>query len=510
MLSRHSFLAVSSGLLLTLCFPKFGLGFLAWVALIPFLIGIDRCRSHRQVLRVGFLAGIVFFSTTFYWLHFVVPFIWAIVALIETVFFILFAWLVYFGKPLRFGWLKIIWIALAWTAVEILRSEIPVFGLGWNLLGYSQSHYPRILQSANLFGAYGLGFIIAFINACLFVFWSKSAGRKQKADGKRIFSDVSTASLLSVVFIIFGSLIGYGFLQLRVEDQPVRSIRVSVLQGNIPQSVKWEPEARDKILQIYSKLSELAVLDRPDLIVWPEAAFPGYFNRDYYAEGIRDEVKRHGISTVIGSPHWDEQGRILNSAYWLNPQGEIQNRYDKIYLVPFGEYVPLKMIFGWLEPLAESLGVGDFSAGNTYTVFTSSAIPPFAVLICFEDVFPRLARRFVKEGARMLTVITNDAWFGPTTAPYQHLQASIFRAVENGVPVVRAANTGISAFITKRGAVISRVEGPEGNDIFVTGKKTAAVEVDESNTIYQKGGYYFPYGALLLFGIITLFRRRLI
>jgi apolipoprotein N-acyltransferase len=500
--ARRSWLfCAATGIFLTFCFPHSPLGFLAWFSFIPLLWAIEHCQSGRQALFYGLIAGLVFFGISLYWLIYVTVFGWIFVACLEASFVMLFGGLVYEGRKIRHPFLKILWISLSWSSLELVRSEMPVFGLGWNLLAYSQSDYPWILQSANTVGAYGLGFVIAFVNACLFEILIQATRQRLKiAESPLKFLKSAVFGLLSLVFIVFSLLLGHGYYHFHHRNSPNASLRISVLQGNIPQVIKWEPVAREKIIELYSRLTQLAAFERPDLIIWPEAAFPGYFNQDPEAEGIQELVRQIHVPVIIGSPHFESWTRAFNSAYLLGPEGAIQNRYDKLYLVPFGEYVPLKPIFGWLEPIAYSLGVSDFQAGTQYTLFQLKDQIPFAVLICFEDVFPNLARSFVHRGARFLAVITNDAWFGPSSAPYQHLQASIFRAVENGVPVVRAANTGISAFISKKGVVLDRVEDSTGHDIFVAGKKTLTIPLEDKETLYRKGGYLFPYGALILFG----------
>ena len=206
---------------------------------------------------------------------------------------------------------------------------------------------------------------------------------------------------------------------------------------------------------------------------------------------------------MVGSPHLEPDNSAFNSAYLLGPDGDIKQRYDKLLLVPFGEYVPLKSIFGWLEPLAYTLGVSDFSAGKEKTLFElQNGEIHFAVVICFENIFPNLVRSFTDRGAEFLAVMTNDAWFGHSAAPYQHLQASVFRAVENGVPLVHVANTGVSVFISRKGEVLDRVRNPEGKDIFIAGRKTYPLAMENERTFYRRGGWIFPYGALALFVVL--------
>lgn len=486
---------IASGALLALCFPSAGWGFLAWIALVPLLASLDHAQNNSQALGFGLITGIVFFAFSIHWLTHVSTLGWLLVVLMESVYIMVFAWLAYLGmrskKPVFF---KVVWIALAWTVTEILRSEMPVFGFGWNLLAYSQSSYVPLIQIAKIFGAYGLGFLIALVNASLLYAWFR---RK----------DLRTSlSFFAVIVLILAGVWSYGNVALSKPVAPTEYLRVSVVQGNIPQSVKWELMAKEKILEIYEKLTQLAALEQPDLILWPEAAFPGYFNRDLQAERISRLAQEIQTPLLVGGLHWVSDRELYNSAYFLKKDGASGQRYDKLLLVPFGEYIPLKLIFGWLTPVADAFGISDFSAGKDPVVFRwAREAWPFGVLICFEDVFPSLARDLADGDAKFLVVITNDAWFGKTSAPYQHLQASIFRAVENGVAVVRAANTGVSGFISPQGRVLAILKDERGEETFSMGQKTLDLPLVTERTFFRQGGFLFPLFVVALFLVFCLF-----
>lgn len=490
------FLSFASGILLTLSFPGFHFGFLAWIALVPLFYGLEKLKTRSEVLAAGLTFGMTFFVLSLHWLTYVTAIGWLILALLETSFMLIFIFGAWKLRGIRNTFLKILGIALGWTAAEWIRTDFPVFGFGWNALGYSQAPYPWIRLAANAAGSYGIGFAIVFVNACIYEILFKPGKKK-----------ISKAALAGLP-VLLALLLAHGLYHSR-PDGDGRKVRISVIQGNIPQSVKWETVARDKIIEIYSKLTEIASYDDPDLIVWPEAAYPGYFNRDFDHVQIMELIKKLGVPALIGAPHLEGEDTAYNSAYLLDASGQIRGRYDKQYLVPFGEYVPLGPLLGWLKPIAYTLGVSDFSAGHTFKVFQSmNAEYSFSTLICYEDIFPHLARRFVNQGAEFLTVITNDAWFGPTAAGYQHEQASIFRAIENGVPVVRAANTGVSSFISAKGEVLARVQGRDGKETFITGKKTADITLGARPTLYRRGGWIFPYAATAAFVILLLFQQR--
>jgi len=482
---------IVSGLLLALSFPSAGWGFLAWIALVPLLASLHHAQNRSQALGFGLITGIVFFCFSIHWLTYVSTVGWLIVVLMESVYVMTFAWLAYEGiKSSQSAVFKVVWIALAWTVTEFLRSEMPVFGFGWNLLAYSQSPYVPVIQFANVLGAYGLGFLIMLVNGSLLYAWFRRKDRRV------------ALSFFAVAVLVLAGLWGYGKMTLARSLVPQEYLRVSVLQGNIPQSVKWELMAKEKILEIYEKLAQLAGLEQPDLIIWPEASFPGYFNRDLQAGRISRLTADLQTPFLLGGLHWVSEHELYNSAYFVEKDGAFGQRYDKLRLVPFGEYIPLKFFFGWLTPVADALGISDFSAGMDAVVFRWAREDwPFGVLICFEDVFPDLARHLANRDAKFLAVITNDAWFGKTSAPFQHLQASIFRALENGVAVVRAANTGVSAFISYRGRVLATVKDVKGEKTFVMGQKTLDLPLVTERTIYRRGGFLFPY---FVFGIFLV------
>jgi apolipoprotein N-acyltransferase len=512
-------LSFLSALLLILCFPGFSRGFLAWIALVPFLLIVHGAASRFPVVVAGFVTGIIFFGISLHWFLHVHLWAWAGVTCIEACFFALFAWLVCEARHFKSPLTRILWTAMSWTTVELLRTEMPIFGLGWNLLAFSQSENLPVLQFASWFGAYGLGFVIAGVNGCVYEILNSlqwiilSFGPQFDERGgvrallwnrsKRV---VGIIGLLLLINLIVFLLIWFGRMRLMAApESPVQSVRVATVQGNIPQEIKWNTSVREKILEIHCKLTELAQYEQPDLAIWPEASFPGYLNRDSLSTTVFDLAKRLELPLLVGSCHHESLDGVYNSAYLIDGHGDILGRYDKQYLVPFGEYVPIKKIFGWLQPVADDLGISDFKHGDHPVIFKMpNENIKFSVLICFEDVFPNLARNAADLGAQWFAVMTNDAWFGPTAEGRQHLQASVFRAVENGVPIVRSANTGVSAFVSSKGFVYDRVEDHEGQDIFVTGKRTAAIAVSNQSTFYRQTGWVFPYVMAALFLLLLL------
>lgn len=463
------------------------------------------------------------------WLRHVTYFGWFFLVFCYAFYFACFGFFVYWFWNRKQYLISLFALPSAWVVLEWIRTEIPVWGFGWNLLAYSQSSNLVFSPIASFVGAYGLSWLIVFVNLA-FLFLFELAFRHKREDG--------ILSLFS--FLILGFILSFYFgSQWRSVDAPkiqADTVLIASIQGNIPQEGKWDPKNKDLIIKTYEGLSRIVPAEeKPDLIIWPEAAFPGYFNLDRDRSRVMDLAKELGTPILLGSPRLEliqthqtvpstagtafqnlsrnvpgtgEAQEVAtevsyNSAFLVDDQSSVVERYDKMRLVPFGEYVPWRLIFGpiGIERLAYSFGVSDFVAGKEAKVFSLKEKHQFSVLICFEDIFPFLARRFAEKGAEFLIVITNDAWFGKSAAPYQHLQASIFRAIENGIPLIRSANTGVSAFIDRTGRVIDRVKDRYGNDIFIAGGLLRSVELRKEKTFYRKWGYQFPFYGLAFVGI---------
>jgi len=266
------------------------------------------------------------------------------------------------------------------------------------------------------------------------------------------------------------------------------SLKIGLIQGNIDQSIKWDESFQKETLKIYEKLSSRVAEGKPDLIIWPETATPFFFqDAKEYQPFILDIPKKTNAFLLFGTPSYKiEKGKInhYNSAYLISTSGELNGRYDKIHLVPFGEYVPMQNLLFFIGSLGE--GIGDFKSGKEIFNFP---LPQgkFGVLICFEIIFPDLCRKFVKDGADFLVTITNDAWFGRTSAPYQHFSIATFRAIENRVFIARAANTGISGFIDPKGRILKQ------GAIFTEEAMNGTIRLSNEKTFYTLYGDVFAW-----------------
>ena len=456
MKKRDVLLSLLSGILLILSFPNFDLGFLAWFAFVPLLVALED-KGYLQALALGWVTGFVSFLGILYWIIVAVhtygnvPFILSglILLLLVAYLGLFFATFAFLHRLLqnRFGIQIIILVPFLWVSLEHLRSFL-LTGFPWANVGHSQYLNLTFIQIADIVGVYGLSFVILWVNVTLYLVlhqWTK-----------KLFPYREVA----ISFVIVSGLLFYGVIQIRAVDRQAEqlpTLEVGLVQGNIDQSIKWDESFQKETLRIYERLSLRVAEQKPELIIWPETATPFFFQdaKEYQPVVLGIPRKTHAF-LLFGSPSYKfERGKVnhYNSAYWVSMSGEITGKYDKIHLVPFGEYMPLSNLLFFIGSLGE--GIGNFKPGREFFNF-SLPQGKFGVLICFEIIFPDLCRQFVKRGANFLVTITNDAWFGKTSAPYQHLSLATFRAVENRVFIARAANTGISALIDPKGKILKQ------------------------------------------------------
>ncbi|MEA3488920.1 MAG: apolipoprotein N-acyltransferase [Candidatus Omnitrophota bacterium] len=480
-------LAALSGMLCFLAFPPFEFALLGWVCVIPLLFAI-RGSGPRRAFWYAYLSGLVFFGCLLSWLVNVTVPGTIILVLILSAFYGLFGLVT--GIAFKYS-MDFLLLPFVWVVLEYIRSHI-LTGFPWGILGYSQYRNMKLIQIADFTGAYGVSFVLTVFNVALFTLLIRSKRRVP-------------CMVIALLFMLMST--SYGMYRLNNLNSWGYS-RMSVVQGNIPQQMKWDSRYAEEIIDVYSGLTRQAAKDSPDMIIWPETAYPYLVGASVDpAEEINSLAAETGIPILAGIVSSGSAG-YYNSAILFTGGKKLKEVYRKIHLVPFGEYVPFGRYFDFLRGHIDK-PIGDFERGDEYTLFKVKSMQfsgqkgdgsvmrrmnfyKFGVLICFEDIFPYLARTFVREGAGFLVNITNDAWFGETGAPAQHLQASVFRAVENRVPVVRAANTGISCFVDFTGEIVSILE-EEGKSIFVRGYDTAAVNMCARRTYYTHYGDIFVY-----------------
>jgi apolipoprotein N-acyltransferase len=500
-------LAVASGLALGLAFPKFDYELLAWVALVPLFYVIEG-ESMRRVLGWAYLQGFAANIVSLYWIPIPLhdfadlPMQYAIFAmlLLAGVVAINTAVAIWAGEFVarRLRIPAVITMPIAWTAVEWIRTYFPV-GFPWNLLGYAAYRSLELIQFAEFTGVYGVSALIVFFNAVVYVvIFRRGIYRLQT---------ISLSALTAMMVL----LVGFGAWRINnLKNAPESgSFKVAMVQGDIPQSLKWDPKFLPQSYGVYQDESASAAKRGADLIVWPEAAAAFLFQPDnqYPAELAGDAAYRNALLTLaktigtpllFGAPALAQQdGRLgfYNRAYLVsaNGQGEVDAHYDKIELVPFGEYVPARALLGYFVNKVVQ-GLGDMVPGTEQTLFDIKGAK-LGILICYESVFPSLTRREVDKGADVLVNITNDAWYGESSAPYQVLAMAAMRSVETKVPMVRVANTGISALIEPSGQITNRTP------LFVRGTVIVKVPWRPVRTVYTMVGDLFAEICLLLTAI---------
>jgi apolipoprotein N-acyltransferase len=348
--------------------------------------------------------------------------------------------------------LPVVWLAPAyWVTTEWLRGWL-VVGFPWAPLGTSQHRFAAVAQLAEVTGVPGLSALVVLVNATLgAVLVRGGAGRR-----------VPPRAALGLVAALVTTVVVGGHLRgATLRQRPGDGIlRVGVIQGVVEQRRQWDPTARDALLARYLGLTRRVAQDAPDVIVWPELATPFAFSQDQDGRAaIERVVHETGVPLLFGSPAGqhrpDGPPRHFNRAYLLDRAGAVRATYDKIQLVPFGEYVPFRRLLPFLTPLAA--GGTPLTPGTQATVFPVGEAR-LGVLVCYETVFPSLARRLVARGATVLVNLTHDGWFAGTAGVEQSLAQATFRAIEHRVPLVRVASTGVSAVIDVDGGVRWRAE----------------------------------------------------
>jgi apolipoprotein N-acyltransferase len=507
-MKRALLLAVLSGVLLAASFAPTGLWPLAFVAVAPFIYALFQ-PPPRRAFVIGLVFGMAYFVSTVYWVVNAmyifggVPFATgAGVMLLLSFYLALYPALFALGAAIfrasRLPMIAVLFLLPSlWIGLEYLRTVL-FTGFPWVLVGYTQANFLPFVQIADLFGVWGVGFVVMCVNSAIALFISNF-----RRDGKAAVATI----LLGLGLLTSAGL--YGFIKMpdvRADVEDWKKLRVAVAQGSVDQAMKWDPEALLGTIDRYRELTLEAVKHGAELIVWPETAMPFYVTRDAnlgpIVRAIARESKRH---IVTGSPHYEpvdsgsdaggEGIRHYNSAFVISPDGAVVDRYDKHHLVPFGEYVPLKRLLFFAKKL--TAGVGDFSPGEGASPIEINGVRA-GMLICFESIFPEIAAEFMRGGAAFIINITNDAWFGRTSAPYQHFDMSVLRAVESRAFVVRSANTGISGVIDPTGRVLAKTA------LFDRDVVLADIGLKEgTRTFFDGTGRYFPI-AVLCVSILAL------
>ena len=480
----QALLMVVGGLGLALAFPRTDWD-VAWIALVPVVV-VALVRGPRAALGWSWLYGLVFFVVLLRWLNFTfrvystIP--WPL-SFAPT-----FALAAYCGFYVGAFACALSWIArrrsptlallaapFLWVAAEWVRGHL-MGGFPWGSLGYSQYQRLSVIQIAELGGVAAVSFLVLAVNAAV--------------AGTVVLPWRRAGAGVAIAAALLGGTLAFGAARLGSAERP-GEVTVAVMQPSIDQPTKWEPRHTVQTLMIYFALARRVAPEHPALFVWPETASPTILRRD---EGLVKALAR--LSGQLGTPLLlgsldavdGKFERYSNAVFLLGEQG-IMGRYDKIHLVPFGEYVPLSQLIGFVRGWAAF--IADLEAGARATVFPGPPAP-FGVVICYEGIFPDLFRQFVKGGARLMINVTNDGWFGRTSGPVQHFAMYPLRAVEHRTAIVRSANTGVSAFIAPTGRVTRLM------NLYERGTMTERVPLRTGETLFTRLGDWLSWLGLLV------------
>lgn len=454
-------LALSSALFIFLSIPKIDWWPLAWVAFVPVMIAL------HDTGRTGSLARVVLIALAFAFVSGVAKVYWIMetvmnygglnlalglvsmagVALVIALYALIFG--IYAARTDWKSPLFPLFAAALWTALEYIQTYV-FTGFPWELLGYSQHQVLPVIQIANLTGVYGVSFLVMLVNATLAMVFI--ALRERTAWRAPVIA-------MAVAWLAVIGATGYGWWsisQVRALERMTPPVKVAVVQGSKEQGEKWSESLYQRTVDVYRDLTRSVLPQDPEFIVFPETAMtfwlesPAY---EIYNEQVRALTEEAGVPLLTGALGYRPgENDIYNSAFLLMPGRGIVGSYSKMHLVPFGEYLPIPSLFSFLSGLTGA--IGDLTPGDELTVMPLSGYDMrIGTVICYESIFPDLVRRFPLSGADVLVVMTNDAWFGTSSAPAQHFSMAVLRAVENGTPIIRAANTGISGYISATGAV---------------------------------------------------------
>ena len=480
-------LSILSGVLLTASFESHYF-FLSYVSLIPFLFALEKSSLWGKI-KYGFAFGITHFITLCYWITWVISHYGGLNIFMSTLAFIgvvvylsiyplTFVLICHYTEKTKIGFLI---PPFAWVTSEFLRATI-FTGFPWCLLGYTQVAKPVLAQVADLGGVYLLSFLLFCINYGLYIALSPK------------FKLVFKVSSIAICGFLIGFQFAYGVHKLNEHLPYMKNLKVAIIQPNIPQALKWDKEYKLATTQKLIDMTESVTKFKPHIIIWPETALPFFFQEDSELKKMVVEgLNNTGSVFIFGSPAYEktpQKTHYFNRLYVYNTVDSKLYYYDKLRLVPFGEYIPI----GFLAPLVEKIvgELGEFSKGKMPNVVGINGIN-IGLLICYESIFPYLSDMAKAKQAEIIVNCTNDAWFGHSSAPYQHFNMAILRAIENRTSMIRAANTGISGVIDEKGIVRLK------SDIFVEDVLITELNIKTSGpTIYNKWGKYFPFYVTLI------------
>jgi len=518
--------AALAGVCLALAFPKANVAGLAWVAPALFVTVALGTRGW-QTFRIGYVAGLVYYLTSLSWLLHIPVHGYPILGWIA-----LSAFLALF--PAAWVWLSLkaqssdnsdgldgntwtrrsVWAltgAASWVALDILLARV-LGGFPWNFLGASQYQLLPLIQIASVTGVYGVTFLVVWTSLALFN--AVVAIVRQPTNRHAWLGEIILpATALAVVFAL-------GMRTLREPAEIPGALRVTMIQPSIPQTMIWDARENSNRFRQLIEQTTRALTNPTDLVLWPEAAVPGMLRFDEATQvAVTNLARSNGVWLILGSDDaalrpggaTEEDVDYFNASFLVSPHGEVVAGYRKRHLVMFGEFIPFTRwlpFVKWFTPIT-----GGFTPGARPVPFK---IPErgakTAALICFEDVFPHLVREYVEADTDFLVNLTNDGWFGESSAQWQHAASAVFRAVENGVPLLRCCNNGLTCWVDERGRireVLRNVNGSAyGPGVLKVVLPLRSAEARSPPTFYRRHGDWFGWACVGLTVLLVAMRFR--
>ena len=480
-------LAILSGTLTALSFPGFELDFFIWFSLVPFFFALESTNIKKSFWH-STLTGLIFFALLLYgvlvlweWVGFlIVPGYGLLIAYLSLYWGTFGALYAFFQKRLSPLWLVFI-VPSLWIALEFIQAQTR-FGFPWGDLGYALYKQTALIQIASVTGVWGVSFVIVLVNYLLFL----------TIKARRL-------AYFAVALGVFLMIAGFGWFatKSKLAENP-NKIQIAIIQPNIPQRARFDRQKIEDHLWLYQRLLHETEAKAVDLGILPESILPGYIlQQPELLSPFTEFAQKNKMHLLFGTLDAQDH-RVYNSTALISSQGEIVGTYDKVQLVPFGEYVLFRDVLtnmGLAGLIREALP-GDLDFGREFKVI-NSALGKIATPICFESIFPAISRQFVQNGAQLLITVTNDAWFKRTTVLPQHFFKGVFRAIENRRFFVQAANTGISGVISPYGQILAKSDMEQEQIIY------GEVALSDYETIYTRFGDWLVYLAALFLCLAT-------
>lgn len=509
-----------SALLLTLSFPKFNLWIIGFFSLVPLLFGFSSIKESKNIAVFSFIFGVLHFSTLLYWLVYTLTkygnlsILFSLLLLLLLSFYLSLYYVILFYINFKFkifetpNFIKAAFFSLSFVGIEYLRGTL-LTGFTWGQLGYILSNFSPFLQSADIWGIWGLSFILVLANYYLFfLLYYLFFFHKPWVNLNFLINNFCFLAL-------FTALLSYGVYKenfwKNLLAKEKRAIKVSLLQGNIPQEMKEKSEI-EYSLKVYKNLALSSLRKRPDIIFFPETAFPFFFLYEKdptlkllsSLDNIEAEAKKfnHFPVLIFGTFRLEyKKGRpmVYNSLIVWHRK-KLIDFYDKEKLVPFGEYIPLENYLSFLKKITVGLGIVKPGFSKNINVPLQEKAFKIVPLICFESAFSEILKKRLKESPRLIFIATNDAWFDRTSAPYQHFQMARVRAVEARRYILQVANTGITGIIDPLGKIIKATQLEKREIVF------GEVKLFSQKTLFVKYGNILGIAGsiTLLFSILIL------